>query len=102
LSSTASTPESLGQEFGMSCVVKDAFPLSVAILNSVSDYRDGVRQNILAGGDNAGRAIFVGSVLGAAYGLDPKNGIPLSWLARLNALNVIFELTEDALASSLS
>jgi ADP-ribosylglycohydrolase len=90
-------PAQLGQEFGMDCIVHKAFPVSSAILNKTSNYVAGIRENILVAGDNAGRSLFVGSMLGAAYGLDPDKGIPLSWSAKLKYLSEYIGLIDSAL-----
>jgi ADP-ribosylglycohydrolase. len=42
-----------------------------------------VETNIRAGGDNAGRAIVIGTILGAYYGINEDNGIPIEWLLRV-------------------
>lgn len=87
----------LGEEYGTNCIVHQAFPVSSAILNRTPDYVTGVRENILASGDNAGRSIFVGAMLGAAYATDPSKGIPLSWLTKVKSLPEYLKLTDDAL-----
>ena len=87
----------LGEEYGTNCIVHQAFPVSSAILNKTTNYVTGVRENILASGDNAGRSIFVGAMLGAAYGTDPSKGIPLSWLSKVKSLPEYLTLTESAL-----
>ena len=35
-------------------------------------------------GDNAGRGIVIGTILGAYYGIDENKGIPIEWLLRLD------------------
>lgn len=50
----------------MACYVHETFPAATAVLCSVSDYVSGVKNNILMGGDNAGRSLFVGTLLGTA------------------------------------
>lgn len=91
-------PAEVSEKFGMVCYVHETFPVASAILNTVPDYVTGVRENILAGGDNAGRSIFVGALLGAAHGLGSENGIPLSWLAKLKQLDEKLVTVEKALA----
>lgn len=90
----------IGQHFGQACYAKDAIPVSVAILRDRNTFADGVRANILAAGDNAGRSIFVGAMLGAAGGIE-GDGIPLSWLARLHGLSDYMLLTESAVSASV-
>jgi ADP-ribosylglycohydrolase len=87
----------LGEEYGTNCIVHQAFPVSSAILNKTPNYVTGVRENILASGDNAGRSIFVGAMLGAAYGMEPNKGIPVSWLTKTKYLPEYLQLTDGAL-----
>ena len=70
--------------FGRACHVHQGLPVVFHILSSTETYRDGVRNNILAGGDSCGRAMAVGSILGARYGFGGLHGIPLPWLTRLD------------------
>ena len=87
----------LGTEYGTNCIVHQAFPVSTAILNKAPNYTTGVRENILASGDNAGRSIFMGAMLGAAYCTDPAKSIPISWLAKIKSLPEYLDLTAKAL-----
>jgi len=87
----------LGKEYGTNCIVHQAFPVSAAILNKAPNYITGVRENILASGDNAGRSIFVGAMLGAAFCTDPAKTIPASWLAKMKSLPEYLRLTAEAL-----
>jgi ADP-ribosylglycohydrolase len=82
----------LGRVFGPACPMTSAIPVGTALLKKEPDYASGIRQNILVSGDNAGRAIYVGAVLGAAHGLGGDKGIPLSWLARLEKLRDYLQL----------
>lgn len=78
-------PKQIAEHFGAACNAYQAIPVSVTLLRDQHTFVDGVRSNIFAGGDNAGRSIFVGAMLGAAGGLG-GDGVPLSWLARLSDL----------------
>jgi len=91
------TLKQLGDQYGTNCIVHQAFPVSTAILKKSSNYVDGVRDNILASGDNAGRSIFVGSMLGAAYCNEPGKGIPASWLEKVKFINEYTELVNKSL-----
>lgn len=71
-------------QFGRACHVQQGMPVVFHILNMVETFEDGVRKNILAGGDSCGRAMALGSILGARYGFGGLRGIPLPWLTRLN------------------
>lgn len=87
----------LGDEFGTNCIVDKAFPVASAILNETSSFVTGIRENILVAGDNAGRSIFVGAMLGAAHGLSPNKGIPLTWLTKVKYFSEYLTLTNKAL-----
>ncbi|MEO0453889.1 MAG: ADP-ribosylglycohydrolase family protein [Verrucomicrobiota bacterium] len=82
-------PVALGETFGTPCPVKNTIPLSVAILKHELSYVDAIRLNIHAGGDSAGRALFIGSVLAAAYGIGGEKGVPYHWLSEVFALDEI-------------
>ena len=82
LQGSAMPPPSLAETFGMPCPMPNCVPLSVAILKQTPTYTAAVRTNILCGGDNAGRSIIIGSILGAAHGVGGASGIPLEWIGR--------------------
>lgn len=63
------------------CHLSQGMPLSFHILQHASSYRDAVEHNIKAGGDSCGRAIIVGAMAGAAYGID---AIPMEWTLSLD------------------
>lgn len=86
----------LGRKFGPACPLPSAIPVAVALLKDRPDYRSGVRRNILVSGDNAGRATWLGAVLGAVHGLGGEQGIPLDWLARLKRLPAYLNMVERA------
>jgi ADP-ribosylglycohydrolase len=56
-------------------------PLSWCILAQTNSYKEAVEHNISAGGDSAGRSLIIGSLAGAAYGLD---AIPAAWSSKLD------------------
>lgn len=97
----AREPAMIGEHFGRACYASMAVPVSVAILRDATSYAHGVRQNILAAGDNAGRSLFVGSMLGAAHGIGDR-GVPLSWMARLTELPRLLALIARVCASGES
>ena len=66
------------------CQLQVAFPVLVHAIATAASYRDGIRANILAGGDNCGRAIPIGAVLGAVFADDTARGIPGEWRARVD------------------
>ncbi|SDQ22158.1 ADP-ribosylglycohydrolase family protein [Pseudovibrio sp. Tun.PSC04-5.I4] len=80
-----------GEKTGRACKLEMAMPLSFHILKNSHSYREGIEANILAGGDSAGRAILIGSVLGAIHGLDAEPGIPLSWILKVQNCEQIWQ-----------
>jgi len=73
-----------GETTGRACPLSQAIPLCFHILNNADSYQQAVETNILAGGDNSGRSIVIGTILGAYYGMDERTGIPIEWLLRLD------------------
>jgi len=73
-----------GELTGRACPLSQAMPLCFHILNNTESYQQAVETNILAGGDNAGRGIVIGTLLGAYYGIDENKGIPIEWLLKLD------------------
>ncbi len=70
--------------FGLHCQLEVAFPVIVHAIATAASYRDAIRANIRAGGDNCGRSIAVGAVLGACFADDDEKGIPAEWLSKVN------------------
>lgn len=70
------------KRFGAACHVNMAVPLVVHLLLTTSSFRDANRQNILASGDNCGRAVMLGAMAGAMYGVGGENGVPEEWIWR--------------------
>ncbi len=68
---------------GQSCGLEDSIPLSAYILRNSSSFKQAIEMNILAGGDSCGRAMMIGAIAGAAYGLGAPDGIPQAWLFKL-------------------
>ncbi len=84
-------------EFGRDCGLRQGMAGGLQILASTNSYKQAVRTNILAGGDSCGRAILIGSVVGAAHGIATSNGIPLEWIVRLNEIHNIVTMVERCL-----
>lgn len=76
------TVEQTTLHFGMACDLPYGVPSAVHNIATAPDFVSAIRRNILAGGDNCGRAILVGAVMGALYGDDPEKGIPAEWIAQ--------------------
>jgi ADP-ribosylglycohydrolase len=53
-----------------------AFQNALLVAAQASSYSDGIRTNMMAGGDNCSRSVYLGALLGAAYGVD---GVPQEW-----------------------
>lgn len=86
-------------EVGRACPLPQALPVICHICRHATSYRDAIERNILAGGDNCGRAPVLGAVFGAAYGVQGK-GIPPLWLTRLhNSAEIAGEI--DTLLTNL-
>jgi len=74
------------KRFGAACGVHMAVPLVLHLLLTTSSFQEANRVNILASGDNCGRAIMLGAVAGALYGLGGESGIPEEWVGRTVAV----------------
>jgi len=70
------------KHFGAACHVDMAVPLVIHILLHTTSFREANRVNILASGDNCGRAVMLGPIAGALYGIGGENGIPEDWIER--------------------
>ncbi len=68
---------------GQSCDLKDTMPLTAYILSHSSSFKQATEMNVLAGGDSCGRAMMLGAIAGANYGLGGTEGIPHAWLLSL-------------------
>lgn len=89
-----SLPE-LGKTFGPACPVSSGIPVATAILKEEPTFVSGVRNNILVGGDNCGRSVWLGALLGACHGLGGERGVPYSWLARLRCFQEILPMLDS-------
>jgi ADP-ribosylglycohydrolase len=66
-----------GAVTGRACHLPMGLPLAFHILATSGSFAEANEANIRAGGDSAGRAIIIGSVMGAANGIGTENGIPI-------------------------
>lgn len=66
--------------FGAACHVDMAVPLVLHILQHTGSFSEAVRINTLASGDNCGRAVMLGPLAGAFYGIGGPRGIPQQWI----------------------
>lgn len=70
-------PVAFAGEAGRACSVTQALPVSFQILARAGSFREAVEDNIRAGGDSCGRAIFIGAMAAMEWG---AASAPLSWL----------------------
>jgi ADP-ribosylglycohydrolase len=79
-------------EFGQTCHAAQALPGVVHLIAKYeSDLKEALVQAVMAGGDNAARAMAVGMVLGAHLGWE---GIPTEWLSALKKRDEIQRLLD--------
>jgi ADP-ribosylglycohydrolase len=83
LNMPATDLDSAATLFGQVCGLEETIPLSAYILSNSTSYPQAIEMNILAGGDSCGRAMMLGALAGAYYGLGGAEGIPHSWLLSL-------------------
>lgn len=80
-------------EFGQHCGTEAAFPSVIHLVAKYeNDLEEGLIQCVMAGGDNASRALAVGMILGAHLG---PAALPDRWLSKLKQKNRILELLEQ-------
>ena len=80
------TRAAIGQ-FGQACDVSAAFPGVVHLIAKYQDNpRDGLIENVMAGGDSAARGLLAGMVFGAYSGMD---AIAKEWASDLNSRGAI-------------
>jgi len=70
------------KKFGAACHVHMSVPLVIHLLLKTTSFAEANRVNILASGDNCGRAIMLGAIAGALYGTDGEAGIPEEWIEK--------------------
>jgi ADP-ribosylglycohydrolase len=79
-------------DIGQMCEVEAAFP---GVIHLIAKYEDnlteGLIENVMAGGDSAGRGLLVGMILGAHWGTE---AIPSKWLTELKTYREIVGLLE--------
>jgi len=72
----------VAREFGLHCDLGAGVPSLVQNFAHAPSFKAAVRSNLYAGGDNCGRAIVLGGIAGAFFGLGGEKGIPTEWLAK--------------------
>jgi len=70
-------------DFGQACGTPEAFPSVIHLIAKYeNDLKEGLIENVMAGGDSAARGMLVGMVLGAHQGLE---ALPEIWVSGLKA-----------------
>jgi len=92
LAMRAETPEAVATAFALHCQLEVAFPVIIHLIATATSYRDAIRANIRAGGDNCGRSIPVGAVLGACFAGDAERCIPAEWLSKVDVPGEVLAL----------
>lgn len=64
------------QKLGLSCAMPGALQNVLVVASTAKSYEEGLRTNMVAGGDNCSRSIYLGALLGAAYGAE---AVPADW-----------------------
>lgn len=81
-------------KFGPACDCAMGVPSALHNLATADGFLEATRTNIWACGDSSGRAMILGSLAGALYGIGGSRGIPEDWIAKTKAS----EEVEKALA----
>ena len=89
---------SVTSKFGTACKLVYGFPSAIHNILTADSYTTAIRQNIYAGGDSCGRAILLGSVLGAWYGLGGEKGVPIEWIEKLTQKEEVEYLITELLS----
>lgn len=75
------------KDIGQSCPSQFAFPTALfLILKHPTDFMSAMQENILSGGDSAGRGMLIGMILGASLGF---NQLPKHLIDHLNEKSII-------------
>ena len=76
-------------DFGQMCEIPAAFPAVIHLIAKYeNDLKAAVVENVMAGGDSAGRGLLVGLILGAHLGM---SAIPSEWLNDMKAYPQIID-----------
>jgi ADP-ribosylglycohydrolase len=77
-------------DFGQMCEIPAAFP---GVIHLIAKYENDLKaafvENVMAGGDSAGRGLLAGLILGAHLGM---SAIPPEWLKDMKAYPQIVDL----------
>lgn len=78
------TTAAVATAHALHCQLEVAFPVLVHAIATATDFASATSANILAGGDNCGRAIPIGAVLGACFAGDAARDITAEWISRVD------------------
>jgi len=93
IASRSEDTRSATRHFGQMCEISAAFPATIHLIAAYEDrLEEGLIQNVMAGGDSAGRGLLVGLVLGAWGG---RAAIPDRWLSGWAAADEINALLDQ-------
>jgi ADP-ribosylglycohydrolase len=93
IASRSEDTRSVIRRFGQMCEISAAFPATIHLIAAYEDrLKEGLIQNVMAGGDSAGRGLLAGLVLGAWGG---RAAIPDRWLSGWAAADEINALLDQ-------
>jgi ADP-ribosylglycohydrolase len=92
---TDQSSEDVAKHFGLACDLTFGVPIVAHTLVTAPDFTTAIRRNILSGGDNCGRAILLGAIAGASYGVGGERGIPQAWIDKLVDGDAVRGLLDD-------
>lgn len=81
--------------FGKSCPLPGSFQGALYVLLTASNYAEGVRANIVAGGDNCSRGIFIG----ACFAAQNPDSIPTEWTLKTTLHAKVKELLQGVVSA---
>jgi len=72
---------SVAAEVGMHCSLEASFVVICHLLLNAGSYQKAIRDNILCGGDNCGRAVTLGAILAACF-YGKEGAMPSIWVSQ--------------------
>ncbi|OQR97505.1 hypothetical protein ACHHYP_10888 [Achlya hypogyna] len=93
---TASDVHAAVAKYGKSCPLPGSFQSGLFALLADGQFVSSIEKNILAGGDNCGRSIFIGAVAAAANDAP----IPDSWQSKMTRFTELNALVEKVVAKN--
>ncbi|MFW6215131.1 MAG: ADP-ribosylglycohydrolase family protein [Alkalispirochaetaceae bacterium] len=94
LSMLSQETKAITLKFGPACDCAMGVPSALHNLATNHTFVEQTRVNIWACGDSAGRAMILGSLSGALYGIGGERGIPEDWISRTRAAGEAKELLD--------